>query len=72
MCFESKKAAQEDIARIKAKKIFRSKNTNKATKSKTNGKTRPYYCWRCDAWHLTTIPANISRIVKNRLKRNNR
>ena len=73
MCFHSREAARGEVKRINATRIYRSKKSGSSRDSaKSNGKTNVYYCSRCDAWHLTTIPANTSRIIKNRLKRNNK
>lgn len=71
-CFESKEEARKEKKRISATRIFRSKKAGSSRdSSKSNGKTTLYFCECCQSWHLSTMAANVSRIIKNKIKKRN-
>ena len=71
-CFSSSKAARDEVKRIRSINIFRSKKSTASRHgAKSNGKTKVYFCKQCESWHLTTMPANVSRIIKKHFRKNN-
>jgi len=58
--FDTKREANQEIKLIKAGNKFR----NSRAQKKSGRKMAPYYCKRCDNWHLTTMPKSVTRNFK--------